>query len=106
MQEEQTISGMSSEAPEFGVETESQYGLLTTYSEFDKQSQRYDAKSQKYVGKFPTIPGRNRGYYEHIADVIKRGAMLKVDPQTSRDGIRVMELARKSHETQTVIPWS
>lgn len=106
IQEEQTISGMSSEDPKFGVNPESEYGTLTTYAEFDKRSQNYDAESKKYIGKFPTLDGRNRGYYESLADTIRRGAPLRVDPQTSRDGIRLMELARKSHASGSTVPWS
>ena len=97
---------MTYEDPQFGVNPESEYGTLATYSEFDKNSQNYDEVARKYVGKFPTLNGSNRGYYESLADTIRRGAPLKVDPLTSRDGIRLMELARESHNTGSTVPWS
>lgn len=96
---------MSYDDPKFGVNLESEYGTLTTYTQFD-QSQKYDEATKKYVGKFPTFNGSHRGYYETLADTIRRGAPLKVDPQTSRDGIRIMELARESHVTGKTVAWS
>lgn len=105
-QEAHAISGMSSTDSKFGVEPERLHGLLTTYSEFDSQSQVYDPESKKFVGRFPTITGRIRGYYENVADAIRGRAELRVRPEQSRDGIRVIELARKSHETKSTILWS
>lgn len=49
--------------------------------------------------------GFNQGYYESLADTIRRNAPLQVDPQTSRDGIRLMELARESHNTGRTVLW-
>lgn len=96
---------MSYDDPLFGVNLESEYGTLTTYSEFD-DSQKYDEATKKYVGQFPTFNGYHRGYYETLADTIRRGTPLKVNPQTSRDGIRLMELARESHNTGRTVAWS
>lgn len=97
---------MTYEDPGFGVNLEEEYGTLTTYAAFDKTSQQYDEKTKKHVGKYPTLKGFNQGYYESLADTIRRGAPLKVDPATSRDGIRLMELARESHDTGRTISWS
>ena len=73
---------MTYKDPNFGVNPEDKYGLLTTYKEFDKESQTYNEKAKKYVGKFPTLNGFNQGYYESLADSIQRGAAMKVNPQT------------------------
>jgi hypothetical protein len=97
---------MTYEDPQFGVNPESEYGTLATYAEFDKKNQKYDEVAKKYVGKLPTLNGYNRGYYESLADTIRRGAPLRVDPLTSRHGIRLMELARESHNEGRTVPWS
>lgn len=97
---------MKTTDPRFGVEEKTLHGLLTTYDEFDSQSQIYDPQRKKYIGRFPTITGRIRGYYENVVDAIRGKAELLVKPEQSRDAIRVIELARKSHETGMTIPWS
>lgn len=96
---------MSSTDSAFGVNPEDEYGTLTTYTEFDPGHQKFDPSSKKYNGKFPTLNGFNQGYYESLADTIRRKAPLQVDPQTSRDGIRLMELARESHATGRTVLW-
>ncbi|KAH9211517.1 oxidoreductase [Leptodontidium sp. 2 PMI_412] len=106
IQERQTLSGMKSTDPAFGINPEDEYGTLTTYAEFDSKNQKFDPLSNKYNGKFPTLNGFNQGYYESLADSVRRKAPLQVDPQTSRDGIRLMELARESHDTGRTVSWS
>ncbi|KAJ4286546.1 hypothetical protein N0V90_013246 [Kalmusia sp. IMI 367209] len=105
IQERQTLSGMSSTDSAFGVNPEDEYGTLTTYKEFDSALQTFEPSSKKYVGNFPTLNGFNQGYYESLADTIRRKAPLQVDPQTPRDGIRLMELARESHDTGRTVLW-
>ncbi|KAH8601508.1 oxidoreductase [Bisporella sp. PMI_857] len=105
-QEEHTISGKPSTDPSFGIEDASTHGLLTTYEQFDSKTQTYNAAEKKYVGKYPTIKGWNRGYYENIVDAIRGRAELDVKPEQSRDGIRLIELARLSNETGRTVPWS
>jgi predicted dehydrogenase len=104
-QEAHSIAGMASTDPGFGVEDASLHGLLTTYNEFDK-SQTYDVERKKYVGRYPTITGRIRGFYEDLVDAIRQKAPLQVQAQQSRDAIRVMELARESHDKGAAVPWS
>ncbi|KAH8656282.1 oxidoreductase [Ilyonectria robusta] len=105
IQEAQSIVGMASDDPKFGVEDVSLHGLLTTYAEFDK-TQSYDSEHKKYVGRYPTITGRIRGYYEDVVDAIRGKGPLQVEAQQSREGIRIMELARQSHDTGATVPWS
>lgn len=97
---------MTYKDPEFGKNPEEEYGTLTTYKEFDKGYQEYDVATKKYVGKVPTLNGFNQGYYESLADSLRRNAPMKVDPVTSRDGVRLMELARESHNTGRTVLWS
>lgn len=95
---------MSASDPRFGVEDESLHGLLTTYEKFD-ESQVHDTERGKWVGRYPTIRGWIRGYYEDVAKAV-RGGEVVVNAQDSRDGIRVMELARESHEKGATVAWS
>lgn len=81
------------------------YGVLTTLERFD-DTQALEPKSQKYIGHYPTVPGHWRGFYENLADAVRGKADIAVNAEDSRDGIRVMELARESHETGRTIPWS
>ncbi|KAJ5054803.1 uncharacterized protein L3040_001067 [Drepanopeziza brunnea f. sp. 'multigermtubi'] len=106
IQERQTLSGMKSTDAAFGVNPEDEYGTLTTYKEFDSENQKLDPAAKKYSGKFPTLNGFNQGYYEALADTIRRKAPLQVDPQTSRDGIRLMELAQERVTGEAVYRYS
>ncbi len=96
---------MSSAAPEFGVEEARLHGLLTTLDRFD-ETQALEPKSQKYIGQYPTVAGRWRGFYENLADAIRGKSKLAVAAEDSRDGLRIMELARESHESGRTISWS
>ncbi|KAJ5963119.1 oxidoreductase [Penicillium waksmanii] len=106
VQEDQILSGIQSTSAEFGIGDSTDDGILTTYDEFDGTYQTYNSKAKKFSGKYPTLPGRNRGYYENLADVLRGRSDLKVQPQQSRDGIRLMELARESYLTGKTVLWS
>ncbi|KAF4981156.1 hypothetical protein FZEAL_2990 [Fusarium zealandicum] len=105
-QEEQIAEGMGPLEPRFGVEPESMHGVLTTYDEFDPSIQKFDPATKKYTGKYPTIPGRWMGLYEHLADAINGKVELEVDAAKSRDVLRVIELARESHVKGATVQWS
>ncbi|KAF4341174.1 hypothetical protein FBEOM_4892 [Fusarium beomiforme] len=90
----------------FGVESDDYRGTLTTYEEFDGKVQKYDLGIKKYTGKYPSFAGRWMGLYENVADAINGKAELEVKPTQSRDGLRVIELARESHQRGATIPWS
>lgn len=81
-------------------------GVLSTYEEFDSTVQNWDEASRKYVGRYPTLPSRWMGLYENVADAINGKAELIVKPTQSRDVLRVIELARESHEKGATVPWS
>lgn len=89
-----------------GNEPESTWGTLTTTTEFDPKNQKLDDKSQKYIGKFPSLPGHYRGYYENIVAAVRGEAKVDVDPRTARDGIKIIEMARESHAKGVTVPWN
>jgi len=95
---------MSASDPSFGIEPEALHGTLTTYNQFHP-SQNHNEKKNKWVGRYPAVRGWIRGYYEDVVKAV-RGGEVAVDPRDSRDGIRVMELARVSHEKGETVPWS
>ncbi len=92
--------------PNYGVEDERIWGTLTTKTQFDPKWQVFDDVSQKYSGKYPSLPGYYRGYYENVVDAIRGTAQVNVLPETARDGLRVIELARESHHQGATMPWS
>ena len=104
-QEDSHFSGMKPTDPGFGVESKAVWGTLTTYKEFDPKIQTYDESSKKFTGKYPTTPGRWTGIYQNVAQAIQGMAELEVKPTQSRDVLRILELARESHETGKTIPW-
>ncbi len=94
--------------PSFGVEDESIWGTLTTTSKFDAASEEFvdDGGIRHYVGRYPSLPGWYCGYYEKVAAAVRGRAEVDVRPETARDGLRVMELARESHKRGCTVPWS
>ncbi|TPX11444.1 uncharacterized protein E0L32_007863 [Thyridium curvatum] len=104
-QEEQIAAGLKPLDPGFGVESDKMRGILTTYDEFDAGVQRYDPETKKYTGAYPTMTGRWMGLYENVADAINGKAELVVKPTQSRDGLRVIELARESHNKGVTVQW-
>lgn len=80
-------------------------GVLTTYNEFDSSFQQYDPETKKYTGQVPTITGRWMGLYESLAKAINGDGELEVKASQSRDVLRIIELARESHNTKMTVPW-
>ena len=79
---------------------------MATTTELDPKNQKLDSDSKLYVGKYPSLPGSYRGYYENVAQAIRGNAKVEVDPATARDGIRIMELARESHAKGATVLFS
>jgi predicted dehydrogenase len=105
VQEEQTLAGKTYRDTDFAVNPVAEYGTLTTYEKFD-DTQKYESTSKKWIGRFPTLNGDNSGYYQSLADTIRKGTPLQARPETSRDGIKLMELARISHNEGRTVSWS
>ncbi|KAH8801412.1 oxidoreductase [Xylogone sp. PMI_703] len=104
-QEEQIGDGLKPLDKGFGAEPEKMHGILTTYEEFESSIQKYDPETKKYTGAYPTIMGRWMGLYENVASAINGTGELAVIPMQSRDGLRVIELARESHQKGVTVQW-
>jgi predicted dehydrogenase len=79
---------------------------LTTNTEFDPKSQKFDEACKKYIGKYPSLPGWYQGYYENVVDAIRGKVEVNVKPEVARDGLRVIELARESHNKGVTMPFA
>ncbi len=66
----------------------------------------FDEGSRKYTGKYPSLPGWYRGYYENVSAAIRGREEVLVKAETARDGLRIIELARESHEKGCTVTWS
>ncbi|KAB5581132.1 hypothetical protein GE09DRAFT_1085160 [Coniochaeta sp. 2T2.1] len=98
--------GQAATADHYGHEDESIWGTLTTTTKFDANIQKLDSNSKLYVGKYPSLPGWYRGYYENVAQAIRGNAKVEVDPATARNGIKIIELARESHAKGATVLFS
>ncbi|KFX87572.1 hypothetical protein O988_09365 [Pseudogymnoascus sp. VKM F-3808] len=105
IQEDQIFAGKIATDEGFGVEPSSTHGLLTTSKQIDA-SQTYQEDKKKYHGKFPSVTGSYVRYYQDLVAAIRGDRERAVNPQDSRDAIRVIELARESHKTGTTVQWS
>ncbi|KAL3484406.1 hypothetical protein BJX62DRAFT_230292 [Aspergillus germanicus] len=105
-QEEHIAAGMKPLDPGFGAEDQSLWGELVTYKPFDESVQKFDLESNKYVGKYPTVPGRWMGLYENLAAAILGKRDLEVRPEGVRDVLRIIELARESNEKRVTVAWT
>lgn len=79
----------------YGEETEELWGTLETASKSDLAINAQEAKGI-WKGKVKSEKGDYSDYYEDVARAIRGEVKVVVDPQVSRDGIRVIELARQS----------
>ncbi|KAF3940037.1 Alpha-N-acetylgalactosaminidase [Dactylella cylindrospora] len=104
-QEPQLMAGMQSTDPKFGVEDPSIHGQLVTKVKIH-ESQTFDDRIGRYIGVYPSLNGSYMKYYEDVVEAIKIGKEPFVKAQQSRDGIRVIELARQSAQEGRSIPWS
>ncbi|CAK7200170.1 hypothetical protein SEUCBS139899_002861 [Sporothrix eucalyptigena] len=106
-QEDRAIAAPGQPADDtYGKEDPRIWGTLTTKDAAFDAVQKKDDETGYYIGKYPSLPGNYCAYYDNIVQAIRGTAPLDVDPQTSRDGIRLIELARKSHEAKATVPWT
>lgn len=104
-QEEQlNESGMEATDKRFGVESEDTYGELTTKNKIH-DSQTLNEKMGKWEGKFPSFKGEYAAFYTDLVKVIRGEKDLYVRPEQSRDGIRVIEIARESAAKGVTLPF-
>jgi predicted dehydrogenase len=105
-QEEDIAEGADPLDDNFAAESDELSGELTTYEEFDSKLQDFDKESQRYVGRFPTIRGQWIQLYQNVADAINGKAELAIKASEVRDVLRIIELARESHEKGATIKWT
>lgn len=104
-QEEQIAKGVGVSDPDFAAEPDKMRGTLTTYDEFDGSLQAFDEDSQRWVGRYPTVRGRWVQLYQDVADAINGKRELAVSADEVRDVLRLIELARESHEKGVTVAW-
>lgn len=81
--------------PSHGKEDPSIWGTLTTTRQIDA-SQALDESSGLYIGKYPSLDGWCRGYYEDVVKAVKGEAGIVVTAEAARDGLKIIEAARES----------
>lgn len=104
-QEEDIAKGVNPLEEDFAAESDELRGELATYEEFDGKLQAFDEKSQRYVGRYPTIRGRWMSLYQNVADAINGKDELAIKATEVRDVLRIIELARESDEKGATIRW-
>ena len=101
-QEAQVYKGMTPKDAEFGYEDESIYGELCTETQVDQGQKKVNGM---WLGKFRSLKGDWALYYADVAKAIKGGKQV-VMAETSRDGIKIIELARKSADEGKTLPFA
>lgn len=103
-QESQVSTGMGATESRFGAEGEDIWGELTTKEKCAEQ-QTFDQRSKKWIGRIPSLRGGYVGFYTDLVKAIK-GGELQIKPEQSRDGVRVIELARESADKGCTLPFN
>lgn len=83
-------AGATPDLPGFGVEDPRWHGVLTA--------------PDGAIERIATAPGRYLGFYEGVAAAIAGDAPVPVDPADSREGLRLIELARRSAAEGRTLP--
>ncbi len=59
-----------------------------------------------WSGPYAPVPGQWSKFYSDLARTLNSGSELVIDPELSRAGIRIVELAWESHSTGRTIPFA
>lgn len=100
-QEVQIPAGMKVTDSKFGVEAEDIWGELTTTKQFCDSQQKV---KDRWVGKYESKKGSYSQYYADVAKAVRGGEQV-VKIETSRDGIRLCEVARESAKAGKTMPF-
>jgi predicted dehydrogenase len=100
-QEEQRSNGMKLGDERLGVEEEDRWGLLSTKTQVNENQvlEKELWGGDVWTGKVESETGSGADYYRDLAKALRGKGPLVVDPKQSRDGLRIMELARESYDT-------
>ncbi|OAK94892.1 NAD(P)-binding protein [Phaeosphaeriaceae sp. SRC1lsM3a] len=104
-QEESIAQGADPSDADFAKESDALRGVLTTYDEFDGSIQGFDDASKRFVGRYPTVRGAWMRLYQNVADTINGKGELAIKAEEVRDVLRIIELARESHEKGATVAW-
>jgi len=102
-QVEQAASGGKATDERFGLETRETYGTLTSKEKVHDDQVRV---GDSWVGPFPTVRGCYMDYYRDVVRAVRGERELVIQPEQSRDGIRIIELARESAAKGCTLPFS
>jgi scyllo-inositol 2-dehydrogenase (NADP+) len=91
-QEEMLRQGIMPDSEVWGKEGPEYWGILNA-----------ELHGQQFYGTIETEPGNYIGFYDNVHDVITKGAEQAVQPEESRNVIRIIELAFESHRTKSVV---
>lgn len=80
-------------------------GTLASYEEVDGDIQKFEKEAGRYVGRYPTVRGRWMQLYENVAAHLNGKAGLDIKLEEVRDVLRIIELARESHEKGVTVAW-
>ena len=86
----------------FGVEEEAIWGELSTTQRFCEAQKEVKGK---WVGKYESKRGSYTSYYADVAKAIRGGEQV-VKIETSRDGIKLCEVARASALQRKTLPFA
>ena len=104
--EQMLEDGLKADDPNFGIEPSRYHGTLHTKKPFDSSLQKADDTAVVFSGKVPSKQGSYMDYYRDVIAAIRGEKSLVVNPQQSRDVIRIIELAHESAKKGVTIPWS
>ena len=71
-----------------------------------RNEKELDVARLSVAGKVATLPVNYTAFYQQMAEAISEGKSVPIDPQESRNAIRVIELARQSQQEQRAVPFS
>ncbi|KAK4550793.1 hypothetical protein LTR36_000373 [Oleoguttula mirabilis] len=100
------MSGMKADDPAFGVEPDSYHGYVSSTEQLDAKLKPDDRPAGRFSGSVTSKQGSYLDYYRDLVAAIRGEKELVVKPEESRDGIRVIELARESAERGVTVPWT
>lgn len=106
-QEEQRMGGMKLDDPKLGWEDEDRWGILNTKTQVEPDQKLVHELwgGDVWTGKVKSERGSGADYYRDLAKALRGTGPLVVDPRQSRDGLRIMELARESMDTGRTLPF-
>jgi predicted dehydrogenase len=76
----------------WGVEPRERWGTLNTSLDGKHIREAYES-----------VPGNYLGFYDNLYDALRRGHPLAVQPEESRNGIRIIEACHQSSRTRSAI---